>query len=129
METADTPLDASPAKRWRGDRVLAFVLSLVGATFAFFVFLGTVNGPNEPIQIGVSSSSRPGVRATLVVVFFDRIGYTRSASDPRAFDLEVAFWTAMPPIVCVLSGACLGWFLGLLLTRKVLARRTTSLPG
>jgi hypothetical protein len=106
-------------KRKQGDRVLVFVLSLVGASFAFYAVLAVFTGPHALVQCGVTTWSQPGSgrNATLLVVFFDSFGYTRSAPDPQAFDMEIAFWYWAPATLMVLGGAGLGWILGLLLGR------------
>ena len=50
--------------------------------------------------------------ASLTVVVFGRVGYTRSASDASAFDAELACWHWAPPILAVVAGAVGGYAAG-----------------
>src|SRR5438067_5468074 len=96
---------ANRVRRQRGDRLLVGVLASVGAAAGLFLFLVNCDGPEAAVMTVISQSSRPGTGSRLMVVFFGRVGYTRSAPDAAAFAAEVAFWQWLPPVVAVLVAA------------------------
>jgi hypothetical protein len=122
VRSGPSPLGGTPPAPARRDRVVGFVLAIIGGLIGLIAALsGLCSLPYLPAQPSTSRANHSVAEAKLSVEFFGRPGYTKTSTDPEAFQLEAGLWVAIPPLVVALIGAIVGgrvgWWVGARLGR------------
>ncbi len=109
---------AERQQRRGGDRLLAGVLGIVGAVVGLMCYLPYSDGSEAAVMtVVVIPSQRVKTDASLSVVFFGRVGYSRTAPVASGFAAELIFWRWVPPAFAILAGAAGGGIFSHLLSR------------
>ena len=133
MNVEKTPPVANlPILLGKGDRLVAFVLAVIGVPVAVVALAMAVDHStqHEPIQSGVIIPNKPGVPSELTVYCFGYHVYSRTSLDASSLKFESSVWVLVPTLVAYLFAACagatLGWKMGLLITRTKHGKATNE---
>lgn len=133
MNVEKTPPVANrPILLRKGDRLVAFVLAVIGVVVVVLALAMAVDHctQHEPIQSSVYTPPKPGVPSELTVSCFGYHVYSKTSLDASSLQFESTVWITVPTLVVYLfvvcAGATLGWKMGMLLTRSKHGKATNA---